>query len=98
MVNFDLVVTNLTSYTPNRAIRNLYTDGGDFGQINLADDEDCTFRYQFVETNDDTPITIDSPFRFCLFDFDTGEPETVGIPHRVYMRVNEDGDERRYRV
>ena len=73
-VGFDLVITNLTYYRPNEAIRNLYTNLGSFGQINLADDEDCTFRYQFVKTNTvDTYVSVEQPFRFCLFDFDTGE-------------------------
>jgi len=72
-VVFDLSIVNTTYYKPNKVQRNGYTFGGDFGQINLADDEECTFDYEFLESGTDTLLTLSEGFDFCLFDFDFGD-------------------------
>ena len=49
-IEADLVVTNLTRYTPWRSTGNGRCRGGTFGQINMADDQECSFKYEFVES------------------------------------------------
>jgi len=70
---FDLIIQNLSYYKPNKVIRNGYTFAGDFGSINLADDEECDFAYMFRETGTEDMFTVERPFEFCLFDFDAGD-------------------------
>jgi len=72
-VVFDMSVVNISYYKPNKVIRNGYTFGGDFGQINLADDEECSFLYTFLERGTTNPLTLSEGFDFCLFDFDQGD-------------------------
>jgi len=68
----DLVVTNITKYTPWSARSNGFHEGGTFAQISLFQDTTTTFRYAFKHTNTDTDATLEHPFEFCLFDLDTG--------------------------
>jgi len=48
---FDLYVINKTAYVPNNALRNgkRANEVGDFGVINLADNQECEFEYTFVD-------------------------------------------------
>eukprot|EP00965_Chrysotila_dentata_P243512 6205452-Pleurochrysis_carterae.AAC.3 len=56
VVPFDLFVVNRTQYKPNMAVRNgkrgingtIDSEDGDFGVINLRDQERCEFEYIFV--------------------------------------------------
>jgi len=71
----DLVITNLTNYIPNNALRNGRTSEqtGEFGQVNMADDQLTRFAYRFVETGTNTPVTFSTPFDFFFYDIDVGE-------------------------
>jgi len=91
---FDLVVSNTSYYKPNKVKRNGRTFNGEFGSINLADDEECSFQYDFRNYNAETLYTLNQNFGFCLFDFDQGEAgrlsETLTVCNVVeYATVEE---------
>eukprot|EP00965_Chrysotila_dentata_P126071 4167063-Pleurochrysis_carterae.AAC.3 len=74
-VVYDMYVVNTTVYVPNNAAERNGKRGGtaDFGVINLADDQRCTFEFVFVAQSSGLPYRLSSPLEFFLFDFDTGE-------------------------
>ena len=76
-IEADLVVTNLTRYTPWRSTGNGRCRGGTFGQINMRSSTETTFRYSFVEPGTDTPLFVPFGFEFCYFDLDTGPEGTM---------------------
>jgi len=71
----DLVVTNLTNYIPNEPFRNGRTaeQTGEFGQVNMADDQVTRFKYDFYKTGTNTAHSLSVPFDFFFFDIDVGE-------------------------
>ena len=69
----DLVVSNLTSYTPWSSAHNGRTmNGGNFASISLLQGTQTTFGFEFVQPGTNAPFVVDHPFDFCFFDFDTG--------------------------
>ena len=74
----DVVVTNITEYTPWSSRSNGHHKGGTFAQISLLQDTATTFRYSFKKH--DSPqedADVDYPFEFCFFDLDTGPSNTM---------------------
>eukprot|EP00965_Chrysotila_dentata_P035316 1174726-Pleurochrysis_carterae.AAC.1 len=73
-VLFDVYVVNRSTYVPNQIIRNGKQAGvGDFGIVNLADDQSCQFDFVFVDSLAGNLYVVSQPFSFYFFDFDTGE-------------------------
>jgi len=76
-VPFDLVIINLTEYTPGN-IGNNGKDGG-FGRITMKCDTDARFRFSFVEQGSYKPVVQDE-VHMATYDLDgggTGGLETV---------------------
>lgn len=73
----DLVVKNVTAYTPwdsrqNGRYSTVDGNGTEFAQVSLKAGTSTTFEYRFVNTGTDDSADVAGSFDFCFFDFDTG--------------------------
>lgn len=72
-ITADLVVTNITAYTPWSSSQNGRQEYGTFGQINLRKGTSTDFRFEFVlpsALRGTGSLSIDYPYEFCFYDFD----------------------------
>ena len=78
MVKFDLYLRNTSEYLPNSRPISIVRNGkagqnGDFGVINLADDQSCGFEFIFVNAQTGRRHAVSQAFEFFFFDFDSGK-------------------------
>jgi len=69
--NVDMIIANISTYTPDSVESNGSPDGNCFGQVNVKCGTSVQLRFSFADSTSGAPVTL-SKFDFTMADIDQG--------------------------